>query len=339
MRVKFLVTPVGLMMGNVESAKRLKAALMSQGIDVTTDGEASDYDLLHVHTPVPPSNATIVKKAKRDGIPVVMHAHTTVEDSVGTWTGSQTLSSFTGKYLTSFYNLADLVIAPSRWTRTTLQARGVSPPIKVLSNGIDLERFRFDPARRDRFRSRYGIPEDAVVAYSVGVVCVKKGVETIPEVAGELPELRFVWVGRRSMLYHPIRVRNSMNRCPSNVQFLHDVDNILDAHCGCDMFFTPSLVENQGMAVMEAMATERPVVARDLPSYEGLLEHGESAMICHSDSEFVNALGRLRADSDLTSRLVEGALASVSKHDIVTVARELATTYDRLVSGETPVDV
>ncbi len=126
MKVKFLVTPVGLMMGNIESAKRLANALVRHGLEVTDDLRDKSYDILHVHTPVPPTNIAIVKRAKKMGIPVVLHAHTTAEDAEGTWTGSTALSGLTGRYLTYFYNLGDVVLAPSAWTKGRLRARGVT---------------------------------------------------------------------------------------------------------------------------------------------------------------------------------------------------------------------
>jgi len=335
LKVKFLVTPVGLMMGNIESAKRLRKALVDQGLDVTDDPRAENYDILHVHTPVPLRNVRTVKRAKRKGIPVVMHAHTTAEDSMGTWTGSTLLSGITGRYLTMFYNLGDLVLAPSEWTKARLQERGVVAPIKVLSNGIDLDRFKFDPERRTRFRSKYGIPDESVVVYSIGVICIKKGIETFPLVARELPDLTFIWVGKRFLLYHPLKVRRAMRHCPENVRFMHDVEDILDAHCSGDMFFTPSFAENQGMAVMEAMAVGRPVVARNLPAYEGLLTNGKSGQICTNAEEFVSALKRLRKDNDLGRAIVQGGREALEAHDIRNVARELMAIYDSLLRGST----
>lgn len=335
LKVKFLVTPVGLMMGNIESARRLKVALAREGVDVTDDPKAEEFDILHVHTPVPLSNFGKVKKAKRAGKPVVMHAHTTAEDSVGTWTGSRALSGITGRYLTRFYNLGDLVLAPSGWTKERLQARGVTPRITVLSNGVDLERFKVDQARRHDFRSKYGIPDSEKVVYSVGVVCLKKGIEVFPDVATALPGLRFVWVGRRSRLYHPIKVRRAIKRCPGNVQFVHDLADIADAHSGCDLFFTPSFAENQGMAVMEAMAVGRPVIARNLPSYEGLLMNETNALVCSTVDEFVSGLDQLSKDHELCKMLSSNARATVKDHDLGRVAHELASIYESLLHSET----
>jgi glycosyltransferase involved in cell wall biosynthesis len=333
LKVKFLVTPIGLMMGNIESAKRLANALVRQGLEVTDDLGDKSYDILHVHTPVPPSNITVVKRAKKMGVPVVLHAHTTAEDAEGTWTGSTALSGLTGRYLTYFYNLGNIVLAPSAWTKARLQARGVVVPIKVLSNGVDLERFRFRPERRERFRSRYGIPNESIVAYSIGVVCVKKGIETLPLVARELPDLGFVWVGKRSLLYHPLKVGRAMKRCSDNVRFMHDVEDIVDAHCGCDIFFTPSLAENQGMAVMEAMAVGRPVVARNLQAYDGLLTNGESAIVCSRTREFVSAIDRVRRDTELARALAEKGRVAIGAHDLGKVATELITIYNSLLEG------
>lgn len=331
MRVKFLVTPIGLMMGNVVSANRLKDALVQEGVEVTDDPADQRYDLLHVHTPIPPGNAFEVRRAKKRGIPVVIHAHTTAEDTEGTWTGSTTLSGAVGRYLTAFYNMGDLVLAPSAWTKSRLRARGLRAPVEVLSNGIDLKRFSFKEDRRRRFREKYRLPADRKVAYIVGVLCVKKGIEVLPDVARALPGLEFVWVGRRSRLYHPIIVSNAIRRCPDNVRFLKDVDDIVDAHCGCDFFFTPSFAENQGVALLEAMAVGRPVVARALPVYEGLLQDGKSALLGGTAVDFAAALSRLQSDDALAASLSREGRAALEAHEMGKVARRLVSIYGSLL--------
>jgi len=333
LRVGFLVTPVGLMMGNVESARRLEKALTAIGVEVESGDDFDSCDLLHVHTPVPLRNFRVVRRAKRLGIPVVIHAHTTAEDSVGTWSGSELLSGMTGAYLTRFYNLADLVLAPSEWTKARLQARGVRVPIRVLSNGVDLSRFRPDQKRRERFRQEHGIPQDRRVVYSVGVMCLKKGIETFPDVASSVPEADFVWVGRTSKLYHPARVGRAMKRSGRNVRFLHGVEDILDAHCAGDIFFTPSHAENQGMALMEAMAVGRPVVARGLPAYDGLVENGRSALTGGGVEEFVKAIRMLLDSPRLADSLKTSASEKIRSHDIGNVARSLEAIYRSLLGS------
>jgi glycosyltransferase involved in cell wall biosynthesis len=333
MRIKFLVTPVGLMTGNIVSARRLKDALLREGVDVTDDPAEKDYDLLDVHVPIPFTNISEVRRAKKKGIPVVMHAHTTAEDAEGVWTGSGLLSSVVGRYLTFFYNMGDLVLVPSTWTESTLRARHVKAPIKVLSNGIDLGRFKFEQERRSQFRAHYGIDYEARVVYMVGVVCPKKGVEVLPPVAKELPNLQFVWVGRRSILYYPLRVYRAMSRCPPNVRFLHDVGDALDAHCGGDLFFTPSFCENQGIALMEAMAVGRPVVARNLPVYEGLLVNGKNALTCETVDEFVASLDRLIKDPLLVKNFAEEGKVALQDHEIGLVAKSLVSIYLSLLDG------
>jgi len=332
LKVRFLVTPVGLMMGNVKAAGRLMKALAGEGVDVSDHIDAWDFDILHVHTPVPPQNIIIVKKAKRRGIRVIVHSHTTVEDAEGTFTGSSAFSGVVSKYLSYFYNLGDLVLSPSAWTKGTLERRGVVAPIKVLSNGIDLGRFRFDAERRMRFRERYGFAESEKVVYSIGVVCVKKGIASYPEVVNAVDGVKFVWVGQLSLLYQPLKVNRSMKRCGQRVRFLHDVGDIVDAHCGCDIFFMPSFAENQGIAVLEALAIGRPVVARDLEVYRGLLENGKSALLCRDGAEFAAAIGKIKSDDALAGNLVVGGKGALADHDMRKVVRELIAIYESLLA-------
>lgn len=333
-----MVTPIGLMTGNIISARRLKQALLEEGVGVSDDRRERNYDLLHVHTPIPPSNALEIRRAREKGIPVVIHAHTTAEDAKGTWTGSTLLSGWVGWYLNRFYNMADLVLSPSEWTKGRLKARGLEAPVRVLSNGIDLARFSFDRERRRRFRERYQMHEGRKAVYTVGVVCPKKGVEVIPDVARELPDMDFVWVGRRSKLYHPFKVRRAIGRCPSNVRFIDDVEDIADAHCGGDIFFNPSLAENQGLALMEAMAVGRPVVSRALPVYEGLLEDESSALLGDSIEDFVMALERLRRDDDFGEALARNGREALVDHDIRKIAKRLISVYDSLLKRKPFLD-
>jgi 1,2-diacylglycerol-3-alpha-glucose alpha-1,2-glucosyltransferase len=322
------------MSGNIVAARRLKDALLNEGVEVSDDPDEKDYDLLHVHTPLPPSNALEVRRAKKKGIPVVIHAHTTVEDAEGTFTGSSVLSGWVSRYLTRFYNMADLVLSPSEWTRSRLKARNLRVPIEVLSNGIDPRKFTFDQERRLRFRDRVRLAEDRTTVYMVGVVCLKKGVNVFPKVARQLPQMDFVWVGRRSRLYHPFKVAGAISASPPNVHFVYDVEDVVDAHCGGDIFFTPSYAENQGIALMEAMAVGRPVVARALPVYEGLLEEGKSALMGDSTADFVEALARVQGDEALSASFVREARESLRNHDIVTVAKRLVSIYDGLLGNK-----
>jgi glycosyltransferase involved in cell wall biosynthesis len=109
------------------------------------------------------------------------------------------------------------------------------------------------------------------------------------------------------------------------------VKDILDAHCGGDIFFTPSFAENQGVALMEAMAVGRPVVARALPVYDGFLEDERNALLGDSPGEFVDALKRVGDDDALAGSLVREGRESLRNHDIVDVAKRLVSIYDGLI--------
>ncbi|MCZ9343215.1 glycosyltransferase, partial [Streptomyces sp. TRM76130] len=58
--------------------------------------------------------------------------------------------------------LGSTTVAVSATVAGRLRHWGVSPSrIEVVPNGIDLERFRFDPVARHRTRRRLGLPDGA----------------------------------------------------------------------------------------------------------------------------------------------------------------------------------
>ncbi len=314
MRVNFLVEGMGIAKGGgiFSSAAKLAGCLRKKGVDVEINGSGYDYDIIHSHTPLLFSLLKL-RKSKRRGIKVITHAHTTAEDAKGSWTLTEydSVLNAAGRYLTFFYNHADLVLTPSGWTKETLRRRNVTRPIRVISNGVDTRIFRYSNAGRRRFRHEYGIGSRDTVVYCAGFVYIRKGIETFAEVARRFPDARFLWIGKRypSLFVGFSKIPRVLDRIPDNMQLLGYVDGIVDAHCGSDVLLFPSYVENQGITVLEAMACKRPAVVRDLPSYKSWgFAHEKDCMMASSPDEFAESLSGVLEDKRLRKRLERSGL-------------------------------
>ncbi|MBI2971371.1 MAG: glycosyltransferase [Candidatus Aenigmarchaeota archaeon] len=335
-RVNFIVEGMGLARGSgvYSAASRLASFLRDEGVDVDINGRGYTYDIMHSHTPLLFSLMKL-RKAKKHGVKIITHAHTTAEDAKGSWTltESDSVLNMVGKYLTFFYNNADLVLTPSQWTKETLMKRHVVKPIRVISNGIDREIFRFSRAGRKQFRDHYGITGTETVVYCVGLIYIRKGIEQFVEVARRFPGVRFVWIGKRypSFFIGFSKIAKILNGMPDNVHLLGYVDDIVAAHSGCDALFFPSYVENQGITVLEALACGRPVVVRDLPSYRSWgFVHGQDCMMGSSVDNFTVHIENVIRDAKLRSRLARNGSRHAERHDIRHVAAELAEIYETL---------
>jgi glycosyltransferase involved in cell wall biosynthesis len=285
----------------------------------------ADYDLAHCNL-IGPGSLAVSRHARRNGVPLVLHAHVTREDFAGSFRGSTAVGPALERYLRWFYSQADLLLCPSEYTRGLLADYPVDAPIRPITNGVDLEALEGFEALREEYRRRYGL--EGTVVFAVGNVFERKGLSTFCRLAEETDH-RFAWFGPYDTGPHASpTVRRWVGDPPSNVIFTGWVEDIRGAYAAGDVYCFPTKVENQGIAVLEAMACGKAVVLRDLPVFEESYADGEDCLMCESFEEFREAVDRLAADPGLRERLGEEARATAREHGLNRVAVELRDAYD-----------
>lgn len=297
------------------------------------DSLFESYDVAHCNLAGPGSFA-VTEHAERNGIPLVLHAHVTREDFAGSFRGSTAIGPVLERYLRWFYSRADLVICPSEYTRGILRSYPVTAPIRTVTNGVDrgaLERFE---KLRGEFRERFDL--DGVVVFSVGNVFERKGLTAFCRLAERTP-YDYVWFGPYDTGPHASpTVRRWVENPPTNVTFTGWVDDIRGAYAAGDIYLFPTKAENQGIAVLEAMACGKAVVLRDIPVFEEFYTDGKDCLKCETVDEFRTAIKRLAEDPDLRRRLGEAARETASEHRLERVAEGLLDAYEeagRLARG------
>jgi 1,2-diacylglycerol-3-alpha-glucose alpha-1,2-glucosyltransferase len=89
------------------------------------------------------------------------------------------------------YEIGDVIITPTEYSKKLLQSYGIRKPIYSLSNGVDTDFFAPSAERRAIFRRKYGLgPEDKAVI-SVGHYIERKGLPDFIELARRMPQMRF----------------------------------------------------------------------------------------------------------------------------------------------------
>ncbi len=139
--------------------------------------------------------------------------------------------------------------------------------IRIVPNGVDTQKFK--PLENcERIKRQIGIDNKLCVLF-VGRLIPRKGlsflIEAAKHVVKEFNQTMFVVVGngplKNNLMAHLEKLDLS-----GNFVFLGDVDeSILPAVYNCaDVFALPSIQEGQGIALLEAQATAKPVVAFDI---------------------------------------------------------------------------
>lgn len=302
-------------------------ALKTAGVALTSDPGES-FDILHIHSVGPRSLYLAERHTGR--VPVVINSHITAEDFANSFRMSDSLAPYLGRFLKYFYGKADLLVAPSPYTLEILRERyDVEQPIRVVSNGVDLKRFTANKRKRLLGRARYGL--DGLTPFSVGLVFLRKGVDLFCEVGRLLSELTFVWFGRIRKGVKPETLR-VVESAPENVRFTGYVEDVAEAYASGDIFFFPSTVENEGIAILEAAASGKPLLLRDAECYEGRFTHGVNCLKGTTPDEFAELIRELTADEALYERLSAGALEVARAHSLETVGTRLREIYSELVN-------
>ena len=290
-----------------------------------------EYDLLHCNM-MGPASAALVRHARWHDRPVVLHTHVTSEDFRGSFRGSHAVAPALRRYLRWYYSQADLVLCPSQYTKRTLQDYPVDAPIRPLSNGVDVDALAGYEALREEYRDRFDL--SGMVVFAVGNVFERKGLSTFCRLAEET-EYDFAWFGPYDDGAHASRaVRRWTRNPPENVTFTGWVDDIRGAYGAGDVYVFPTKAENQGIAVLEAMACENAVVLSDIPVFREFYEDGHDCLLCSTQAEYRAAIERLASDPELRRRLGKNASETAREHCLERVGEGLAESYEAVLAGE-----
>lgn len=305
--------------------QRQKIALEKAGVEYTLDPRG-DYDVIHINT-ILPRSLFYAKRAKDHGKKVILHAHTLEEDTRNSFTLSNTIAPMFKKYLKYYYNLADHIICPTPYVKKLLETEyGIKKPITAVSNGVDLDKFKFSKEGRGNYRERYNLK--GIVPFAIGHVFMRKGVTTFIDVARHFDN-QFVWFGSMygGLAKNP-EVETAIRTKPKNVLFPGYVDNIFSAYSSGDIFFFPTMAETQGIVILEAWAMERPVLIRDLPVFSDWTHDGKDCLKAKDNDGFGEKLRMLMDDESLRKKLVKEGSKTVKEHSIDKVGLQLKKVYE-----------
>jgi len=314
--------------GHAQSVRNQRAILDRAGIAYTTDPTV-DADVLHLNN-MGPRSIYHAKRARRAGVPVLVHAHQTAEDFEGSFRLSNVLAKPLRPYLECAYSHADHLVCPSEYNREVMEEYADAPKT-VISNGFDPDRLEGFSDLRAEYLDRYDL--DPPVIFNLGHVIERKGLKAFVETARRMPDLDFAWFGylnpaggRIDALLKSRETRRLVDAAPENCTFTGYIEDPRGAFAAGDVFFFPTKNENEGMALLEAMSCGKPPVVRDIPTFEWL-EDGTDCL--KAEAEFTEPIERL-LDPDLRAEIGARAAEKSGAFTLDAVGDDLVALYRRL---------
>lgn len=228
----------------------------------------------------------------------------------------------------------DRLIAVSRAIVAKLMAEGrAGAPVELVYNGVDLQRYEYTEACCT-LPEEYGFAEGTPLVGVVARLEPEKGHRTLleawPHVIEKLPAARLLIIGEGSQRptleaqaeeLELLGEQCSGDRCVgtrgarpgAKVLFTGLRDDIPGVTAALDVAVLPSYREAQGLALLEAMALRRPVVATAVGGVPEMVQHEKTGLLVppHDPVALGAAICRLLVDHPLADMLARAG------HDFV----------------------
>jgi glycosyltransferase involved in cell wall biosynthesis len=179
----------------------------------------------------------------------------------------------------------------------------------VIHNGIDVDAFAAEESARLRIRRELKIPVDSIVLLTVGQVGLRKGLDTLAEVARRLADLRpgihWLLAGERfsqkaESLEFESQVLRDFSACSPALKFhrLGYREDIPELMRASDLLVHGARQEPLGRVLLEAAASRLAIVATDVGGTGEIIVDGESGLLASADSSEAITSGIVRLIND-----------------------------------------
>lgn len=236
------------------------------------------------------------------------------------------------RHVGRFFNLCDVVTTPVNWMRQRLIDKGVTTPIEILFNPVDLGLLA--GADREGTRRRLGFTDDEIVVGFLGRLSPVKNVECVINAVALLrerrPEVRVMIAGDGGQ--RPVLRRRARRKLGDRAVFTGAIPHseVKHYHAAMDVFVTASLSETMPLAYIEAMHIGTPVIAHATPGAADMIVDGDNGLLVPPETGaegLARAVERVLDDPALRARLVAGGRRFAQRCHYPAIAERLEAIY------------
>jgi len=306
-------------------------ALKSANVDLTLDPN-EPFDVAHINT-LWHKSQVVLRRCHRQGIPAIVHGHSTHEDFRDSFVGWKLMEPFVDHSLDYMYRNADLIITPTPYSKGLIEHyAGVKCPVVAISNGIDMPLYAPSEDAKRLFRETYGIQEGEKFVMGVGFPFKRKGLDDFFEVARKMPDVKFLWFGHLPSIAISPYIKKAIRHRPPNAIMAGYAKSALirGAFQSAAVFFFPSNEETEGIVVLEALASRTPLVLRDIGVYHPWLHDGIDCHMAVDNEGFVPQIRSLLEKGE-DPKILEEGFRVAEERDLRKIGPQLKAVYEEVL--------
>ncbi len=301
-------------------------ALASKMVSVAMNEK---LDLLHVHYAIPHASAAYMAKQilKTQGIvmPVVTTLHGTDITLVGKDASYEPVVTFS-------INQSDGVTAVSEdLKRETFEHFKITNEIEVIPNFIDLAKFK--KQKKDHFKRAICPEGEMLVVHTSNFRKVKRIGDVIKvfyNIQKEIPA-KLLMIGDGPERVGAEQQCRDLGIC-DNIRFLGKLEAVEEVLSVADLFLMPSEKESFGLAALEAMACEVPVISSNTGGIPELNIQGVTGFMSNvGDTEDMTRKALFVLDKKNLPKFKENALNRAKEFDISRILPRYEDYYVKII--------
>ena len=196
------------------------------------------------------------------------------------------------------------------------QIGSIHRKVFTIKNGVGIKRFQ-QHGDKKTLCAQLGINEEVNLVLAVGRLAEEKGhrylIEAVATVVAVHPHTHFLFAGEGA-LRDELEALAQKTGCLKNIHFLGGRNDVPALLAAADLFVLPSLREGLSIALLEAMAAGKPIVATDVAGSNEAL-NSETGVIVppHDSPSLAEKIGQI-----LGNPAKANALGQAAKEHVIT---------------------
>lgn len=289
--------------------------------------EMNQYEFLHCHSPIGGVVGRIAGKLKKTKVIYTAHGfHFYKGAPKKNWVAYYPIEKICS-------HMTDILITINKedyeLAKKKMKAKKV---VYVPGVGVDLKKFSGMIIDKMAKRKEVEIPKEAVWILAVGELTPRKNHENLIRAIAKMENTYLTVAGKGELQSYLLQLikKLGLTERVKLLGFRTDISELCEA---CDIFAFPSFQEGLPVALMEAMASGKPVVCSRIRGNKDLLEEGKGGFFFEPSEvdEIVDAINRvMKSDRKAFGKF---NFDKIRTYDLLKVTKLNKETYEKITRG------
>lgn len=296
-------------------------------------------DIIHIQNHFILGRACL-KSVKKNNIPIIGTNHFMPDNLLEYLPAivAKKANDIMWKDFVKIYNQLDYVTSPSLAAKALIKKIGLKNNIAVISNGVNLNKFKPTKVRTDDF-VKFNLDKNIPIFIFVGRLEKDKNVDLIIEATKlvlKKRKIQVVIIGKGKDENEFRRIAQDL-KLGKNIIFANEVsDNDLRKLLNlADVYIGSGSAELQGIAVMEAMAMSLPILALNAVALPELVKSGVNGFLFElNKNDLADKMLKIISDQNKLENMGKQSRLLIEKHDQKRVIEKFEKLYQKIIKDK-----